>query len=246
MNSSKINFRLVNIFFFAITVLINFISVVYKIGGKSIKELSDKYDNLFTPSSSTFAIWSLIYLLMFVFLVVQFLSRNNDSVLVKTAYFSLSCLFNFSWIVAWQYEFIFLSLLIMAGLLAVLVKINYEIKTQGQEFFKLVFGIYLGWICIATIANATAFLVSLGFDFNIQFQVVATILVLLIGVAIVFWTMYRLSNFYLAISVSWALLGIYQKRAGDFPLIANFSVILTAVVSIYVLFNLNQIIKKAK
>ena len=212
--------KLLNILFFLITAYVNYLSVVFKIGGKSIRELSEKYDNLFTPSNRTFAIWSLIYLLVGIFLVMQFLGRYKNERITNNAYFAISCVLNFSWILCWQYEFIELSLIVMLGLLFTLARMNQQIRDSGRTFLKLVFGVYLGWICVATIANITALLVSLHMQIDLSNQVAVTILILVVSALLVAWVMYQLANPYLAIAVCWAYYGIYAKRMLDHPTIA--------------------------
>ena len=210
---------ILNVLFYFLTLYVNYLSVVYQLGGKSIRELSDKYANLFTPSNQTFGIWSLIYLLLAVFLVLQFFKRF-DSRVTRNYLFIASCLFNFTWIVAWQLEYLVLSLGIMLGLLATLTAINVQLDKEGGEFFKIVFGVYLGWICIATIANVTAVLVSLGWAGSVAAQVNWAIALLAIGTLLTSGVMLRLRNPYLALAVVWAFYGVSVKRELDFPQIA--------------------------
>ena len=211
--------RILNVLLYILTLYVNYLSVVYQLGGKSIRELSDKYANLFTPSNQTFGIWSLIYLLLAVFLVLQFFKRF-DSQVTRNYLFIASCLFNFSWIIAWQLEYLWLSLGIMLWLLAALTAINIQLDREVGEFFKIVFGVYLGWICIATIANVTAVLVSLGWAGSIAAQVNWAIALLVIGTLLTSGVMLRLRNPYLAIAVVWAFYGVSVKRELDFPQIA--------------------------
>ena len=212
--------RMLNILFFFLTLYVNYLSVVYALGGKSIRELSDKYANLFTPSNQTFGIWSLIYLLLVGFLVLQFFKRF-DSRVTHNYLFIVSCLFNFTWIVAWQLEYLFLSLCIMLGLLATLSVMNVQIAREGGEFFKLVFGVYLGWICIATIANVTTVLVSLQWTGSVATQANWAIALLALGAVLTGAVMLRLRIPYLAIAVVWAFYGVSVKRELDFPQIAK-------------------------
>ena len=221
--------KLLNILFFIIAIYANYLSIVYKIGGKSIRELSDKYENLFTPSNGTFAIWSLIYLLLLVFLIVQFSKQHKETPTTNNFYFIASCIFNFSWIIFWQYEYLILSFLVMIGLLYVLAKINQQILGNQFHFLKIVFGIYLGWICVATVANATALLVSMNPALGIQQEIIITLVILLAACSIVFYSMYKLSNPYLVVSLSWAFYGIYLKRATDHPVIAYTALILAVL-----------------
>lgn len=211
--------RILNIVFFGLMIYVNYLAVVYELGGNSMPELSERYGNLFTPANRTFAIWSLIYLLLTGFLVAQFVSSSGKRI-TGNYLFVLSCILNFSWILVWQYEFIFLSVLVMLALLFTLAKMNLQIREDGNEFYKIVFGIYLGWICIATIANVTALFVSLGAMPSVDVQVLATIFMIIVGLILVAFIMMKLDNPYLAISVAWAFYGVSLKREADFPGIA--------------------------
>jgi len=206
-------------------VYVNFLANELPINGKTTGELSDQYENLFVPAGLTFAIWGLIYLLLLIFVVIQFLPEYESKV-ISNYWFILSCLFNMSWIVAWHYEKIALSILIMIGLLITLTVINLQLNQEKQQFLKVVFGVYLGWILIATIANTTAGLVSIQWTgFGIS-EVTWTIILICAGIVVASFNMIRLENPYLAIAVAWAFLGIAIKRTADQP-----SIVLTAKIA---------------
>ncbi len=212
--------KLLNIVGFAAALYVNYLSVVTQLGGRSIRELSDKYANLFTPANQTFAIWSLIYTLVLIFLITQFLPTQRSVRFYNNYLFSISCLLNGAWIVAWQLEYISLSLIIMFALLTTLAIINQQAHTEKLLVPKIVFGVYLGWICIATIANITTWLVSLNIAISLSMQVFLTLAILIVAAILVAWIMKKLSNPFLAIAVTWAFYGIYVKRIADVSEIA--------------------------
>ena len=226
----EITIKLLNLIGFAAALYVNYLSVVTQLGGKSIRELSDKYSNLFTPSNQTFAIWSLIYALVFIFLIAQFFSHYSKSGFTRSYLFFISCILNGAWIVAWQLEYIGLSLLIMFALLTVLALINQQADTEKGVLQKLVFGVYLGWICIATIANVTTWLVSLRLSIPASVQVFSTLGILIVAAIIVAWIMKKLANPFLALAVVWAFYGVYVKRIGDVPEIAYTALAMGALV----------------
>ena len=235
----SLRYPLLNVVFFVLAIYVNYLSVVTNLGGRTIRELSDKYDNLFTPSNQTFAIWSLIYTLVTGFLILQFFKKYKTSI-NQNPLFILSCIFNLSWIVFWQFEYIFISLLVMLALLTTLALINLELKKNGNLFYRITFGVYLGWICIATIANVTTFLVSKAIRFDVSTEEIITIGILAVGSAIVVWIMRTVRNASLAIAVCWAFYGIYVKRNADHPVIANtalFALALVIVAAIWVAVN---------
>ncbi|MCK7539401.1 MAG: tryptophan-rich sensory protein [Marinilabiliales bacterium] len=140
----------------------NYLANALPLNGKTTGELSDAYPNLFVPAGVTFSIWGVIYTMLVIFCVVQF-TTSQQAVISRMGWiFGISCIFNALWIVAWHYGRLPMSLILMLGLLVSLIWINIFIKDMPYGFFKAAFGIYLGWICIATIANVTALMVNYG------------------------------------------------------------------------------------
>lgn len=237
-----LNIKLLNIFGFSLALFVNYLSVVANLGGKTIRELSDKYNNLFTPSNQTFSIWGLIYTLIIVYLILQFFKKYWQLPITQNYLFSISCLFNASWIILWQFEFIVGSVLVMLGLLTTLAIINKQLSKEGPGIFKLIFGVYLGWICIATVANITTFFIAYGLIPDSGVQTIVTISLLIIATLLTVWLIRKLKNPFLFISVSWAFYGVYGKRIGDYPIIAYAAILAMSVVVVFAL--LNSSIKK--
>ena len=217
--------KIINVIALIAVIYVNYLANALPINGKTTGELSNQYANLFVPAGLTFAIWGLIYLLLIIFIMIQFVPAYSSS--ATTGYwFLLTCIFNMSWIVAWHYEKMVLSILIMLGLLVSLVVINQQLATEKQQLLKLIFGVYLGWILIATVANTTAGLVSVQWGRFGFTEVTWTIMLIIIGIVIAAFSMIRLENPYLVISVAWAFLGIVIKRSSDQP-----SIVLTAKIA---------------
>jgi hypothetical protein len=186
------------------------------LNGKTTGELSALYPNWFVPAGVTFSIWGVLYLLMLSYVAMRIYKRHTPDDGVESAYM-LTALFNGSWIVAWHYEWMGASLLIMGGLLATLIGISHQMGqtvNRAHWLTKLTFGMYLGWILVATVANVTAALVSWGWGgWGIAGPTWAA---LLVGVAaLIGLTVKRIfDNPYILISVIWALIGIMIKQMG--------------------------------
>ncbi len=213
--------KILNLVFFALMVVMNYLANALPLGGKTTGALSAQYPNLFVPAGITFSIWGVIYLMLAIFVVLQFREQNKAMVEAIGWAFALSCLLNALWIVAWHYEKLPLSLLIMLGLLAVLVYINMQLRGQPLGLTRAVFGIYLGWICIATIANVTALLVNYNWGGWGISEVAWAIIMIVAGLVITSLALYRLENPFLGLAVIWAFAGIVINRQGDHTLIAN-------------------------
>jgi hypothetical protein len=212
--------KIANILLFALMVFMNYLANAIPLNGKTTGELSAQYPNLFVPAGITFSIWGAIYMLLLVFLIFQF-THSYSEIISKIGWlFTISCALNALWIVAWHYKMLPLSLVIMLGLLVTLIIIGVKLHPLPQALAKAIFGIYLGWICIATIANVTALLVSfgwLGFGFSEQ---VWAIIMIALATAIVLLTVYKIDNLFIGLAAAWALLGIAINRYGDYRIIA--------------------------
>lgn len=169
-------FPLLNIVAYIFMVTLNALSITLPLGGITTEGLSEKYGNPFTPAGFTFSIWSVIYTLLLIFSIIPLINyfrgkeQKNKLVNKNMGFlYALSCLLNGLWILAWQYQYITLSVFVMLGLLVTLIKIHIEIRkstgglTWSDKYITFpAFSIYLGWISVATIANITAWTVSIG------------------------------------------------------------------------------------
>ena len=207
----------------------NYLANALPLNGVKTGELSDSYPNLFVPAGITFSIWGIIYLLLVVFCVGQFTGGSKTELEAIGLLFGISCLLNALWIVFWHYKNLPSSLIIMVALLIVLIYININIKNLPFSFTKAAFGIYLGWICIATIANVTAFLVNYKWNgFGIS-EETWTIIMIFTGALIASLTLINMRNPFIGLSVLWAFVGIIIKRQADYR-----SIVIAASVAILI------------
>lgn len=223
-------------------IVVNFLANSLPINNRSTGAISDAYSNLFAPSGLTFSIWGLIYLLLAGYVFYQFVpfgkganQKKEDFLQKINILFIVTSLANISWIFAWHYNFIGLSVLIMAVLLIFLIKIAdilrmEQMTTQEKILISIPFSVYFGWITVAAIANITVFLVSIGWNgFGIE-DFVWTSVVLLVGALIGVLRMYKDKNIAYGLVLVWAYLGILLKHlsasgfGGQYP-----SVIVTVI-----------------
>ena len=227
MNKNRLvlSLSILNLLGFLGTVVVNALAVILPINDKTTEYLSDQYPNLFVPEGLTFAIWGLIYVLLGIFVIYPLVPRvRRDPQKVEFVrrigpLFFISCLANIGWIFAWHYQILPLSLVFMLILLGCLLAIYLTLKVGRSEATKaerylvhLPFSVYLGWITIATIANATALLVNINWNawgLGEQFWAVAVIIV---GIAIALSVLFTRKDIFYCLVVDWALLGILLKR----------------------------------
>ena len=214
--------QIVNIFALGAVLTINALATLLPINGRDTGEISDAYPSLVTPAGYVFSIWGLIYLLLLAFIVYQALPAQKDNPrLERLGYmFALSCAFNFFWIFAWHYGVIWLSELLMLGLLGSLIVCYNRLgigKTEvsGAEKWavRLAFSVYLGWITVATIANTTVLLLEWGLGGGWLAPVWAVV-VIAVAAGIGMLVLQRRGDVPYSLVLVWAFFGIVVKQWG--------------------------------
>lgn len=254
---AKITYSFLNFIGFLAVVIVNALAVLLPLNGKTTQELSDKYPNLFVPAGITFSVWGIIYVLLLIFIIYQFViafrrNTNERGIFEKIKIlFFISCIFNVAWIIAWHYEIMWLSLIIMVllflSLLIIYARIGTgkpEVRNSKKILVNIPFSVYIGWITIATIANVTAFLVKVGWNrFGISEQI-WTIIVIAVGTIITLGVVFSRNDIFYCLVVIWALVGILLKRFADNSM-PDQSVLITTIVAI-ALIGLSIIVQLAR
>ncbi len=145
----------------------NTLSVTLPLNGQSTKEISDRLDIMLTPAGYVFSIWSVIYILLAIWIIRQFpKGRRNLPLYQQTSgLFILSCILNSTWILVWHYNYFLLSVFVMIALLCTLIVLYKRVKKTGPSLIDLApFSIYLGWISIAAMVNITYYLTDIGWN----------------------------------------------------------------------------------
>ena len=193
--------------------------------GKPVTEVADGWLSAdatpIAPASTAFGIWSVIYLGLAAYAVWQLLPRARSSQRQRRLrpWAAASALLNALWLFATQLDLLALSVLIILALLAVLIRILLVLMahpaTEGAD--RLVtdgtFGLYLGWVCVATAANITSWLSSIGGDdFDGWRWAAATLIVVvgLIGIALAVFDGGRIAP---ALALSWGVAWIAKARS---------------------------------
>ncbi|GEK88252.1 TspO and MBR related proteins [Alkalibacterium putridalgicola] len=201
-----------------LTLIVNAMGAFGWINDMSQQEVSDMYPTLITPAPSTFSIWSVIYTLLIISIIVM-LIRYNDSyyeeAIEEISYlFWLSCFLNIIWIITFSYILIGLSTLFIFAFLIVMVLIVKrvgKIQKKRRWLLPITFGLYSGWLFIATVVNISAWLVKIEWNgFGIAEEVWAVI-ILLIAVGLTAFVLFSTENAIFPIPIAWAYFGIYNK-----------------------------------
>ena len=247
----------VNLVLFLGVLTINGLASALPINGKDTGQLADMYPNLFVPAGITFAIWGIIYLLLLGFVVNQLVLavKSKSSGLLSaegSRILGINFLFNMAWILAWHYEMVGLSLLLMSGLLLTLIYLFREVdgfdlsKAGTIILVQTPISVYLGWISVATIANVTSWLVNLNWTGFGLSPVAWTITVILVGALLAVLMLNLRKNITYAAVVVWAYIGIVIKRMAVEPVETGIIYTVYGVLVILVVYMLVTLVGKLR
>lgn len=174
------------------------------------------------PASTAFSIWSVIYAGLAGYAIWQLFPDRRASERHRhlRPWAMASAVLNALWLGVTQVGWLGLSVVVMLALLAVLIRILLVLhSTPRRGWVETVlvdgtFGLYLGWVSVATAANITSWLASVGAS-GFSGWVWATVGVLVVLAAIVSalaaFTRGRLAP---SIAAAWGVAWIAVARSG--------------------------------
>jgi hypothetical protein len=214
--------QITNLITVVIALTVNILASALPLNGQNTGEISDRFQVYFVPAGYVFAIWGIIYIGWIAFAIYQFHSSQKESPrLRRLGYlFALSGIANATWLFAWHYNTFGLSVLVMLILLGLLIAsylrldVNHVSVSRAERWsVDIPFGVYLGWITVATVANVTDLLYLVEWNgFGIAAPTWAVIMIgvaSLVGIAMM---LSRRDAAYLFVLV-WSFVGIAVKQA---------------------------------
>lgn len=221
-------------------IAINVLANALPLNGLNTGEISDRFSIYFVPAGYVFSIWGVIYIGLIAFAVYQILpsQRDNPHVARISSAYVLSGIANIVWIFLWHHQVFSLTLIAMLALLISLIAIFLQLWKGREQWCKadrwaivLPFNIYLGWVSVATVANATQLLYFLNWNgWGISPEVWALIMLIVAAGIAVAMTLRHRNVAYAAVFV-WAYVGIAVKHA-DTGLVAFPAGILAAIIGL--------------
>lgn len=240
MQKNKISLKITNLVFLLLTLLVNFLANYLPINGLSSGEVSDLYQNPFTPAGFTFSIWGVIYSLLIIFIIYQFIGKGKINKKFSTGpYFIIASLANMGWLYLWHNQSIPLSMIVILilplSLFQIFKRLHQYQNYSPAEYIgiKLPFSIYTGWVTVASIANLMALLVYFKNDWPANFLNIAALIGILIGLAIAVKILDKYKNIAFALVIIWAYIGIIGAQLSfQMP---GMIIIITAGISILII-----------
>ena len=226
--------QLLTIFATLAVIAVNIAANALPLNGLDTGEISDRFDIYFVPAGYVFSIWLFIYIGLILYTIYQAApSRADDPVLDKIApYYWFSSLANIVWLFLWHYEVFSVTLIAMLAILVNLIIISrFVLEAEGalKWYVRLPFSIYLGWISVATIANATQTLYYFDWTgWGIGPEVWAVVLLAVASLLGILKTWLENDTPY-ALVLIWAFIGITVSQA-DSALVSTAAWVTSGVV----------------
>ncbi len=226
-----------------VTLVVNALANLVPLNGQTTGDVTTRISSYFVPAGYVFSIWGLIYLGLLAFSVYQLLNPQRCATTLKHIgyLYLVSSAANCAWLFFWHFNLYGLALLAILVLLGSLIGIylrlgvNLRAVTFAEVFHtRLVFSLYLGWIAIATVANASVALVATGWDgWGLPPEAWTVILIIVTVALATIVTLTRHDIAYLLVQ-AWGLSGIAVAQR-QIPLIATSAWIATAIIGLLVI-----------
>ena len=181
---------------------------------------------LLAPAGPAFSIWTPIYLGLAAYTVWQWLPTQATEPRHRAIGWlaAASMVLNATWLLVTQQGWIWVSVLVMAGLvvtLGLLVQRLEQHRSYGHGETVVVdgtFGLYLGWVSVAACANVTAAFVASGVDPGGYAAEMAAVLVVAVAAGVGVLLARRLGGRWaVAVAMAWGLAWIAWGRFADEP-----------------------------
>ncbi|TGD78256.1 tryptophan-rich sensory protein [Hymenobacter wooponensis] len=199
-------------------IAINFVSQRFPFNGQTNAQVSYKYPTPLTPAGYAFSIWGLIFLSLLLYAVWQLLPAQRRNPLPDAVARPLvwANVLTGLWLVVFAYELIVPSMLVMLGILASLAVVYGRARqlvrrASSPWYSSIPFGLYLGWISVATVVNVT---LALGTKWHPDEEVALQLAIVLVGITagLALNVTRRFTELAYPATVAWGLLGIYVAR----------------------------------
>jgi hypothetical protein len=131
-------------------------------------------------------------------------------------YFIANALANVLWLIAFQNEYLLVSVGLMAVIvvtLAIIMKLFYRLRramsTTHRYFFQVPFSLYFGWVSIASIVNVASWLQSLDIPFLMDNEVIFGVAAISVGALLSLYLLIYKKDYIYTFAVVWAFVGIW-------------------------------------
>lgn len=230
--------RFLNVVAVVATLIINALSQILPFNNQTSAQIANSFqNNYFLPANYVFSVWSIIYIGMIAFAIYQARSERPAATSLGW-WFIVSCICNCLWLFCFHWELFPLSMVFMIGLLISLIVMYRRLRAPGlvlsnqdRWFIVAPISVYIGWITVATIANATYVLLDANWNgFGIPNETWGAIMIIVGGMIGGAFANINRDPIYAAVIV-WAFVGILTRHP-EVPAVAGSAAALSILVAV--------------
>ena len=220
-------------------ITVNVLANILPINNQTTGEISNRLPVLFTPADYVFLIWSVIYILLIVWLVgIWKKSKISDVAYIKrSTLFIISSILNIAWIYLWHYEHFLLTVVVMLGLLVTLIALYATYPVTDQHIMsRLPISIYLGWVSVATILNISYVLTVYQWNGWGLSDPLWAVIMMTVGTAAALHIRFHHFDIWYVLVFIWAFIGIAVRNGLNELLVSTAALFLCAVMLVGIIF----------
>lgn len=221
---------------YVVLIAANMLGEAFRFVGVTAGDISNEVFAWFAPAGYVFAIWSLIYIGLIIWIIRLIRDNQHNRALpflpisIEAALFAISCVLNIAWLAFWHLRVFPATIPIIIALLVV-VAILYFLTWQRSKspIDRVPLAIYTSWLVIATIANI-AHVATRETTSDAGLIPVISTLVLLIALVVATYVVRRIFNEYaFGLVVAWAGIGIGVRIISLSPIIGVVIILVSTI-----------------
>lgn len=190
-----------------------------------VGSVANQEQSIIQPAGFAFSIWGLIYILLFIWIVrLFFVKKWKGSIVERITFWPIvNFALNGLWILTFTQEWLFISTLIIIGLLISLVVIYRRITEEnGKHLFdRLPFSIYFSWVTVATIVNIFTWFIGMGVtDFLGLSELAWSNILLIVATGIMIYVSLKHKDWLYPLIFVWSYIAIFVENQTDYTSLA--------------------------
>ncbi|HLR88600.1 MAG TPA: tryptophan-rich sensory protein [Atopostipes sp.] len=235
----------VNLGLLLLTLAVNFLGGTGRINNTSQAEVSDMYHTLITPAGFAFSIWSVIYGLLLINLIMMIVKHQDyyykKAIEEITPLLWISFITNMLWIVTFSYLQIGISTIFIFIYLISLTLIVQRLRHLNDKKYwllPLTFGLNTGWLFIATVVNVAAYLVQIEWNgFGLAKDMWALI-IMIVALLLAIFVQFQIKNAVFSLPIAWAFFAINQElqTTGSYPTLEITALVISGLLIILAIY----------
>ncbi|WP_052255319.1 tryptophan-rich sensory protein [Salinicoccus sp. YB14-2] len=201
--------------------------------GSNVGDVADDHPTIIQPAGFAFAIWGLIYVLIFIWMIRIFISKKGQSDIVERLKYwpIINFILNGIWIVVFTQQWMIISTVVILALLYTLIKMHTVISAEPYHWYdRLPFSIYFGWVTIASIVNTFTVFSSYNIDSLLGMsELIWTIFAIIMAALIGIFLAWFFSDWLYPLVLIWTFFGIFMEN-GDISTGLNVSLAASSLI----------------